>query len=175
MTELFKTDRGENMKLKFVMTDVSMNGTPRKTSLWSKTNFLYPLLLCSFDTYGNLIDCTFEIINIHCFPGCYLKRETAHNTQWSRLTDWLGLNLIQDLDRHILEAYRSLCRFPRSKAYMFFLGFASLIGCLSPLNPRWSLSCLSQGISLKLQYLSWLIVIVMLSHPAPFYQILFAE
>lgn len=30
MTELFKTDRGENMKLKFVMTDVSVNETPRK-------------------------------------------------------------------------------------------------------------------------------------------------
>ncbi len=67
-----------------------------------------------------------------------MKRETwfPHNTQWGRLSDWLGLNLIQDLDRHILEAYRSLCRFPRSKAYMFFLGFASLIGQLSPLNPR---------------------------------------
>lgn len=71
--------------------------------------------------------------------GCmYMKRGTGfpHNTQWSRLTDWLGLHLIQDLDRHILEAYRSLRRFPKSEAYMFFLGFASLIGWLSPLNTR---------------------------------------
>lgn len=83
--------------------------------------------------------------------GCVWKERLGlpHNTQWSRLTDWLGLNLIQDLDRHILEAFRSICRFPRSKAYMFSLGFASLIGWLSPLNPRWSLSCMSKGISLS--------------------------
>lgn len=39
-----------------------------------------------------------------------MKKEPRfpYNTQRSRLTDWLGLNLIQDLDRHILEADRSL-------------------------------------------------------------------
>lgn len=47
-----------------------------------------------------------------------------HNTMEYRLTDWLGLNLIQDLDRHILEAYPSVCRFPTSRAYIFCPGFA---------------------------------------------------
>lgn len=46
------------------------------------------------------------------------------NTMEDRLTDWLGLNLIQDLDRHILEAYPSVCRFPTSRAYIFCPGFA---------------------------------------------------
>lgn len=52
-----------------------------------------------------------EIINMFSiFLSIYMKNETEfpHNTQWSRLTDWLGLNLIQHLDRHILEAYHSL-------------------------------------------------------------------
>lgn len=48
----------------------------------------------------------------------------AQNTMEYRLTAWLGLNLIQDLDRHILEAYPSVCRFPTSRAYIFCPGFA---------------------------------------------------
>lgn len=76
------------------------------------------------------------MLEIHRFTiaiQIYLKRKAGfpHKTQWTRLTDWLGLNLIQDLDRHILEAYHSRSKFPRSKADMFSLGFASLIGWLS--------------------------------------------
>lgn len=56
----------------------------------------------------------------------YEKRPLGfHGTQWRiDLLAWLGLNLIQDLDRHILEAEPSVCRFPASKASMFCPGFA---------------------------------------------------
>lgn len=74
-----------------------------------------------------------EIMNFHCSlldVSIYMNREMGfpHNAQWSRLTYWLGLNLIQDLDRHILEAYCFLWRFPQSNAYNFFFFFFELIG-----------------------------------------------
>lgn len=122
------------MKLKFATTDISLNETPRKM-IPSKGKqgqkghsflmFMFFVSLCLWD--GNF-DCNtlIKLINIHCFlPEVSIDEKERlgfpNNIQWSRLTDWQGLNLIQELDRHILEAYVSLCRFPRSKAYMFFL------------------------------------------------------
>lgn len=82
----------------------------------------------------NKVDFDFNLTPFLLYFGSHVSRfplgagEKAtwfpHNTMEYRLTDWLGLNLIQDLDRHILEANPSVCRFPTSRAYIFCPGFA---------------------------------------------------
>lgn len=85
LTELFKTDRGENMKLKFVMTDISMRRPEKcKAKQTQKDPFIFT------------IDCNrkflHEIIDMHCSPldvSIFMKRETGfpHNGG-DLLTGW---------------------------------------------------------------------------------------
>lgn len=118
MTELFKTDGGgENVK--HIHHDRHLLGEqdPWKTALTQENKVYFKFNLTPFLLYFGS--------RMSPYPLDVYEKATRfpQNTMAYRLTDWLGLNLIQDLDRHILEAY-PVGRFPTSRAYIFCPGFA---------------------------------------------------